>query len=285
MKIAVLSGKGGVGKTFISVNLASVASKSVYIDCDVEEPNGKLFFRTSNSMQHRVCVKIPEFNTEQCDGCRRCVDFCHFNALMYVKEKPHLFKEICHSCGGCKLVCPKGAVKDCDREVGMVEETQHLETTVVTGILNIGEASGVPVIQKAIQVGLDKKLKYNIIDCPPGSACTVLESVTNADYCILVAEPTLFSFENFLMVYELVRLLKKPFGVVLNKVSQNYEELSEFLENKGINLLMQIPYDYELGQCCTNGTIASEVSDFWKKQFMNLLRKVEEEVNEKVTNS
>ena len=36
MKIAVLSGKGGTGKTLVSVNLAAVADKAVYIDCDVE---------------------------------------------------------------------------------------------------------------------------------------------------------------------------------------------------------------------------------------------------------
>ncbi|MDD3094279.1 MAG: P-loop NTPase, partial [Clostridia bacterium] len=38
MKIAVLSGKGGTGKTFVTVNLAYANNNSVYIDCDVEEP-------------------------------------------------------------------------------------------------------------------------------------------------------------------------------------------------------------------------------------------------------
>ena len=33
----------GRGKTFTAVNLAAAAEKSVYIDCDVEEPNGHLF--------------------------------------------------------------------------------------------------------------------------------------------------------------------------------------------------------------------------------------------------
>lgn len=43
MRIAVLSGKGGTGKTLVSVNLAAAAKISTYIDCDVEEPNGHLF--------------------------------------------------------------------------------------------------------------------------------------------------------------------------------------------------------------------------------------------------
>ena len=54
-----------------------------------------------------------------------------------------------------------------------------------------------------------KKEGVNIVDCPPGSACSVNESIGDADYCILVAEPTSFGFHNFKMVYELVNLLGK----------------------------------------------------------------------------
>ena len=35
LKIAVLSGKGGTGKTLVSVNLAYTAKKALYLDCDV----------------------------------------------------------------------------------------------------------------------------------------------------------------------------------------------------------------------------------------------------------
>ncbi len=56
MKIAVLSGKGGTGKTLVSVNLASVAGHSVYVDCDVEEPNGHLFFKPKDVTTENVSV-------------------------------------------------------------------------------------------------------------------------------------------------------------------------------------------------------------------------------------
>ena len=49
MKVAIASGKGGTGKTTVATNLACVLSKNnskvTYIDCDVEEPNGHLFFK------------------------------------------------------------------------------------------------------------------------------------------------------------------------------------------------------------------------------------------------
>ena len=95
MKIAVLSGKGGTGKTFVGVNLAYVATDATYIDCDVEEPNGRLFFKPENSKTKTVNTMLPVFDAEKCIECRKCVDFCKFNALAYIKEKLIIFDEVC----------------------------------------------------------------------------------------------------------------------------------------------------------------------------------------------
>ncbi|NLB51095.1 MAG: 4Fe-4S binding protein, partial [Clostridiaceae bacterium] len=97
MKIAVLSGKGGTGKTLVAVNLAEVAGRSVYLDCDVEEPNGHLFFKPRQLKTEQVSVKIPVVDQAKCTGCRDCVDFCRFNALAYIKDQLLIFEEICHS--------------------------------------------------------------------------------------------------------------------------------------------------------------------------------------------
>ena len=112
MRIAVLSGKGGTGKTLVSVNLAASAKKAAYIDCDVEEPNGHLFFKPQGVKERAVTVKIPQVENSLCDGCRKCVDFCNFNALAHIKDKLIIFEEICHSCGGCVLVCPRKALSE-----------------------------------------------------------------------------------------------------------------------------------------------------------------------------
>ena len=106
MKIAVLSGKGGAGKTFVAVNLAAVAKRAVYIDCDVEEPNGRLFLKPEGVEQQTVSTLIPQFDGEICTGCRECVKFCRFNALVFIKGKPMVFPEVCHACGGCSPVSP-----------------------------------------------------------------------------------------------------------------------------------------------------------------------------------
>lgn len=278
MKIAVLSGKGGTGKTLLSVNMATVAEKAKYIDCDVEEPNGHLFFKPEQLKTEEVKVKIPVVDQEACNGCRKCVDFCEFNALAYINNKLIIFDEMCHSCGGCKLVCPEEAISEKDKVIGKVERGVSGNVTVVTGILKTGEATGIPIIDNLLNEE-PKDGEIHIIDSPPGGACSVMESIRDVDYCILVAEPTLFGVHNLNIVYELVQLFKKPHGVVINKCLDGNDLAEKFCIENDINILEKIPYDEELGTLNSNGLIAVRESEKYKELFSNLLEKVIEEVH------
>ncbi|MGE4276274.1 MAG: 4Fe-4S binding protein [Lawsonibacter sp.] len=277
MNIAVLSGKGGTGKTFVSVNLAVTAKDAVYLDCDVEEPNGRLFLKPEQVKETPVYTLIPEFDAAKCTGCRTCVEFCRYNALVFVREKPMVFSEVCHSCGGCALLCPEQAVTETRHPVGVVEEGVSGGVRVITGILNTGEASAVPVIQAVLRAGEEKET-MTIIDCPPGSGCPVMESVIRADYCILVAEPTAFGFHNFKMVHKLVTLLHKPCGVVMNKEDGAYAPLEEFCTAHQTPILLHIPYSRKLAELSAAGEIAVEQDAETAKTFRDLLAAVRTEV-------
>lgn len=273
MKIAVLSGKGGTGKTFVSVNLACAAENSIYIDCDVEEPNGRLFLKPFDVTSDEVVTMIPEFDGEKCTGCRKCVDFCRFNALFYIKEKPAVITEVCHACGGCAIVCPEGAISEVARAVGNMETGTHGSVDVITGILNPGEASAIPVIQKVLETGF-KKDKLTVIDCPPGSSCSAMESISQADFCLMVVEPTSFGFHNFMMIYELATLLEKKIAIVINKETQKYEPLEEFCRQHDVPVFLRIPYSKDLALSGSKGEIAVEKDENLKKQFVELLEKI-----------
>ncbi|MDD4493808.1 MAG: ATP-binding protein [Eubacteriales bacterium] len=276
MKIAVLSGKGGTGKTFVSVNLACAADKAAYIDCDVEEPNGHLFLKPQMSEKTPVFVTVPQVNEDKCISCRKCVDFCKYNALALAGDKLMIFYEVCHSCGGCILFCPQKALTEKEREIGVIEEGISENVTVLTGCLNTGEVSGVPIIK-----ALMEKLPHQgtiVIDCPPGSACVVMESIRKADYCVLVAEPTLFGVHNLEMIYELVKLFNKPFGVVLNKCFSDKNPARQFCDDHKINVLAQIPFDEELGRLNSKGSIVVRENQLYRELFRDLLKTLEKEV-------
>ena len=286
MKIAVLSGKGGTGKTLVSVNLAAAAKTSTYIDCDVEEPNGHLFLKPEGVQEEEISVQIPKVNNELCNGCRKCVDFCNFNALAYIKDKLIIFDDVCHSCGGCILVCPEKALTEKAKVIGKVQKGVSGEVTVWTGVLNTGEATGIPIIKKLLTANSLQADQLTFIDCPPGSACIVMESIKDADYCVLVAEPTLFGVHNLNMVYELVKLFNRPFGVVLNKCLEEENLAEKFCLEKSIKILGRIPFDNELGTLNSNAEIAVNKNEKYRELFSSLLDTVTKEVQyETTTNS
>lgn len=280
MKIAVLSGKGGTGKTFVSVNLAcateSAANQtisSVYVDCDVEEPNGHLFLKPEIVRKSSVYAMVPTVDSKICTGCRKCSDFCNFNALAYIKDKLLIFNEVCHSCGGCILLCPQKALTEKQRKIGFIEEGISGKTIVFSGKLNAGEMSGVPIIKQLLS-NLPEASNV-IIDCPPGSACAVLESSHKADFCLLVAEPTLFGVHNLSMVYELAKLFNKPFGVVLNKSLADEENPSEqFCIANHIEIIENIPFDKEIGRLNSKGLAVVRENAACKETFEKMLDKL-----------
>lgn len=271
MNIAVLSGKGGTGKTFVSCNLAVAIGKSAYIDCDVEEPNGHLFFKPTEVSEKNVYVKIPQIIADKCNHCRMCADFCRFNALAFINAKPMLFRGVCHSCGGCKIVCPNHAIEEKDYPVGSIHTGKHNTVIVKSGIMNTGEESGVPIIRELLK---ELPCKTNVIDCPPGSACTVTESIKNADFCIIVAEPTIFGVHNFKMVYELVKILNKPFGIVLNKVTNSNNPMEKLIEEFDLPVLERIPFDRKIAAQNAACSIAYETNAMAKEIFDRLYIKV-----------
>ncbi len=274
-RIAVLSGKGGSGKTFVSTNLSNVIKNSTYLDCDVEEPNGILFFKDSTLIEtENVYREIPIFDKHKCIGCRECVDFCKFSALAFIKDTPLLFEEVCHSCGGCSLVCKHDAIKLKKSNVGTVSKYKKSNNTIISGEMNIGEASAVPIISSVLNYANDN----SIIDCPPGSACSTMEAIKGAQFCILVTEPTIFSLHNIQMIVELVTLFNIPFGFVINKSNDKLDYIIEdYVESINKEILAKIPFSKKIAEITTAGKLVSDELDEMNKLFLSLNEKLNNE--------
>jgi MinD superfamily P-loop ATPase len=274
MRIGVLSGKGGTGKTFVATNLSYVQKDALFIDCDIEEPNGNIFLKGKIFKEEPVNVLIPEIDHDLCTGCRKCVEFCEFNALAYIKDKVKLFPELCHSCGGCSLLCPEGAIKEIEREIGNIEYGMAGTHEVRTGILNTGEATGVPIISKLLD-GINREESVTV-DCPPGSSCVVMESIKGSDFCVLVIEPTIFGVQNISIVFELVKLFDIPYGAVINKYIPGQEIAHRFCEENHIPVLGVFEFDGKIAELNSIGALASSYNDKYKRQFELLLDKIME---------
>ena len=276
MRIAVASGKGGTGKTTVATNLAFVAARAgrrtAYVDCDVEEPNGHIFLKPQFEHASAVGTLIPRVDEDLCTHCGLCGEICQYSAIAAVEKAVLVFAELCHGCGGCSLVCPAGAITEVLHETGQVQVGRASAVRFVHGRLNVGQPMSPPVIRAVRQAAPDEELV--ILDAPPGTSCPVIESIRGADFVVLVTEPTPFGLNDLKLAVEMVRALKLPLGVVINRAGMGDRETNAFCRRNRLAVLEEIPDDRRIAEAYSRGELAAEAIDEYGTLFEGLLEKV-----------
>lgn len=271
MKIAVLSGKGGTGKTTVSSSLAFI-SKMLLIDTDIEEPNSHIFLKGNIEDIKSVYTRFPEVNMEKCNLCGECGNFCKFNAIIPAKKRVIVFGEACHDCGGCEIVCKNGAISWEKREIGKIYTGKtHFNSVNKYGKLNIGEMSGVKIIKEIYKNTEEKNF---LIDCPPGTACTTVSAVEVADFAIIVVEPSPFGLSDMKLVVQLLRDMKIPFGVVINKFDEDENIVKKYCADEEIEIIGTIPFDRKIAETYSKGEIIAEALPEYRENFETILKRV-----------
>lgn len=277
MIVSIASGKGGTGKTTLAVNTALALGKVQLLDCDVEEPNCHIFLKYDSKDSDQVLVRIPEINKDICDYCGECARFCRYNALAITKGIVMFFPELCHSCGGCILVCPKKAINETERAIGVIKHSNVDDIDFSYGLLNIGEAQASPVIRE-----LKKHIKTDkdvLIDAPPGTSCATISAVEDSDYCILVTEPTPFGLNDLKLAVGMLESMDIPHGVVVNQDGIGDNKVAEYCEKKDIQILLRIPHDRRIAELYSNGIpFVQELHEYkiMLKDMFNAIKEVVE---------
>ena len=276
MIISVASGKGGTGKTTVATNLALSLNNVQFLDCDVEEPNAHLFLKPEIKKSHLVTIPVPKIDESKCNYCGRCSEVCAYNAIAVIKDKVLIFSELCHGCGGCIILCPRNAITEEGKEIGIVEIGDVDAMQFIHGRLNIGVAISVPLIRAVKEYIITARTV--IIDAPPGTSCPVIESVKNSNYCILVTEPTPFGLNDLILAVEVIRKLKIPFGVVINRSDIGDDKVDLYCKDKEIPILMKIPFKKEIALAYSKGIPIVEAFPEYRKCFQELFAKVSDKV-------
>ncbi|QSZ26987.1 ATP-binding protein [Aceticella autotrophica] len=276
VKISVLSGKGGTGKTTVAVNLAKVIDNSLYADCDVEEPNGYLFLIPDITKEIPVKIKIPEIDYSKCTLCGDCVKACRFGALAHIGKRILVFDHLCHSCGACFEMCPHNAIIEKDKIIGGIRIGKSGSVDFIEGKLNIGEAIGVPILKEIKKIINSYNDKIVVVDSSPGTSCSVINSIDNSDMCILVTEPTPYGFHDLKLAVELVRSMNLPMAVVINKSGDEDEIIEKYCKEQDIDVLMKIPFKKEIAKAYSKGKLLVDFDKEIKDKFKQLSGQVME---------
>ena len=292
MIITLGSGKGGTGKTTVSCALALALAEDTQAgpvhlaDCDVEEPNAHLFLRPEITSSNPVNMVIPQFNMDHCDYCAECSQFCRFNALAVSPGVAMVFPELCHSCGGCFLVCPTpGALEKSFREIGVIEHGVIEHGVMDNGVIDNGKAGSLGFSRGLLRIGetqatplvgeLRKTLPKTgivILDSPPGTSCTFVETVRGSDFCLLVAEPTPFGIHDLERAIEVTELQDVPRGILINRSGEADGELEKVAARRGVEILMRIPHDRAVAVAGTEGRTLLDVRPELAPRFRDLFR-------------
>ena len=275
MIITIASGKGGTGKTTVTVNLAATIDRDniAVFDCDVEEPNAHIYIKPENIHSEPISVMVPKVDTGRCTFCGACEEICQFSAITLIARKIMTFPEMCHSCRGCEMVCPEGAVSEDSRVLGTVHRGKNSRgIELVWGELRVGEAMSPPLISQVkerIEPG-----KISLVDAPPGTSCPAIEALRASDYALLVAEPTPFGLNDLSLTVEALKKLEVPTGIVINRADDIPGIVEAYAEKENIEVLQRFPFSREAASICARGGLLVDEMPEMKILFKELRDKL-----------
>ena len=253
----ILSGKGGTGKTSLSVSLMHLSSQNVsgvYIDADVDAANLALVTAAVPQETHEFSgSKLAVIDPLFCSSCGSCFDVCRYDAIQEpVKDQAsyQVIDILCDGCAACVHACPESAIRMVVQQDGewyhsisaygdlfhaelfpAAENTGKLVTTIKQEAVSFAEKHQIPLI---------------IVDGPPGIGCPVISASTGADLALLVAEPGVSGKHDLERIIQTLEHLKIPILICINKYDiypKGTDAIKRLANSYGYQIIGEIPFD------------------------------------------
>ncbi len=277
-QLAIVSGKGGTGKTTITAAFATLASNKVIVDCDVDAADLHLLLRPKILAQEKYYGRrLPKVDLDKCTQCGLCTDLCGFDAI----NNGVLYTISCEGCGFCSHICPESAITMEEAFSGdwFISETPY--GPFVHARLGIGEENSGKLVtvvrKKAMEVAQERDLDLILIDGPPGIGCPVTASLTGVNLVLAITEPTLSGIHDLERILKLSDHFKIPSVVCINKYDINLEnsnQIVSYCERNGSAIIGEIPYESKVVEALVNRKTVMEypcnevqeiIKQMWKK--------------------
>ncbi len=284
-QIAIVSGKGGTGKTMLTASFAALSKNAVFADCDVDAADLHILLEPKIVERHKFKGgKTVFINKEKCISCGACISVCRFDAI---SEDFVIDPLSCEGCGVCYHICAQNAIVMEDKISGewFVSETKY--GPFVHAKLGVAEENSgklVSVVRQNAKLIAEKENRdLIIIDGPPGIGCPVISSITGTDIVLVVTEPTLSGIHDMQRVIELAQHFKLKVFVVINKYDLNTEmtfEIENYCQKNKIPLAGKIVYDSIVTEAIankkivveyTNAEVVQQIENVWRTIY-NALR-------------
>jgi MinD superfamily P-loop ATPase len=246
-QIAVVSGKGGTGKTSVLASFATLAGRSVIADCDVDAATLHLLLDPKIiSRQEFKGSKLASIDPDRCANCGLCENACRYGAISELKVDPIL----CEGCGVCAHICPEGAISLEERLSGYAYISETRLGPMSHAQLQAAETNSgklVSIVRYNARKLVEKtNLELILIDGPPGIGCPVIASMTGTDIALIVTEPTLSGLYDLERILDLGGHLGVTPLVIVNMYDinrENTQTILEYCQRQKIEIVGMIPFD------------------------------------------
>lgn len=249
-KIAVVSGKGGTGKTMVTAGLAEIIESDLCLaDCDVEASNFELLFPgelLSAEDFHGLDVSV--IDTDKCVQCGACLENCRFDAVEIKDGLYSVRPLLCEGCGVCDYVCPSGAVSMKKRLSGEIFCSTTDAGPLAHARLDPGSGnSGLLVNEvKKRAARWTNMSEALLIDGPPGTGCPLISTVSGMDAVLAVTEPSISGLSDLSRLVAVCKGFRLRIFVVINRYDLEESvtrEIEEFCRSEDLTIVGKIPFD------------------------------------------